>query len=82
MGATIAFRKDARHSYEASRKNKATYRPPHSPLPVPSSDQSRAGRTPFRRVALWLIVAAALIAGLVLFFLYGGGISPVLGGGE
>ena len=49
---------------------------------MPSSDQSRAGRTPFRRLALWLIIAAALIAGLVLFFLYGGGISPVLGGGE
>jgi hypothetical protein len=37
---------------------------------------------PLRRIALWLLIAAALVAGLVFFFRYGGGISPVLGGGQ
>lgn len=73
---------DERQSSSASRKNKATYRPPRSPDSVSLPDRSSPGRVPLRRVALWLLIAAVLIAGLVFFFRYADSVSPVLGGGR
>lgn len=47
-----------------------------------SSDRSPSGRVPLRRVAMWLLVATALVVGIVLFFRFGRDVSPLLGGGQ
>ena len=47
-----------------------------------SSDRSRPGRAPMRRIAIWLLVATAIVVGLVFYFQFGRAVSPVLGGGQ
>jgi hypothetical protein len=49
---------------------------------VSSSDRSRPDRVPMRRVVLWLLIAAAIVVGLVFYFRFGRDVSPVLGVGQ
>jgi hypothetical protein len=49
---------------------------------VSSSDRSRPQRVPTRRIVLWLLVAVAIVVGLVFYFRFGRDVSPVLGVGQ
>ena len=48
-----------------------------SPPPRPPEE-----RVPIRRAVLWSIVAIVLAAGVVLYFLYGGAIAPLINPGS
>jgi hypothetical protein len=84
--ARIAYEGEFGESLRRCRKKKAAIRSPLAPTAV---RLSRLLRTPAaatgdepisaRRVFLWSIVGAAVIAGIVLYFRYARQIIPVLG---
>jgi type VI protein secretion system component VasF len=45
-------------------------------LPQASSDEEAV---PLRRVLVWALVAVAILVGLVLYFMYGRRITPLVG---
>ena len=66
-------------------KKKATYgRATHPRIPVttPLPPRPSEERVPIRRAILWTIVAVVLAAGVVLYFLYGREVVPLIDPGS